>query len=370
MTELDIERPPTIEDVFHAYYDCRRQKRNSWNALKFEEHLERNLIQLHKELADGSWRPGRLSCFVITFPKPREIWASDFRDRIVQCVFYNRWRERFHNSFIYDSYACIPGRGTLMGSKRVEKMMLSITNNWQKSAYVLQADFANFFVSINKEILEEILFKKISGEWDQWLCRQILWTDPTDGALIKSNRQLLSQVPIHKSLFNAAPNKGLPIGNLTSQFFANIYLNEVDQFAKHCLKIKYYGRYVDDIVTLGEDIKILVEKSKALDDFAKTNLDVAFHPNKTYVNKIEHGINFIGYILKPWAKYVRRSTMANLMRKLEEPDFFRDADVLASVNSYLGMLKHVKGYKARRKICQRLEWLGYPSDPSLTKLLS
>lgn len=145
MTPPDTSRPPSIEDVFYAYYDCRKEKRNSWSALRFEEHLERNLMQLYRELLDGSWHPQPLSCFVITFPKPREIWASDFRDRVVQCVFYNRWREKFHNSFIHDSYACIPGKGTLFASTRAERMMRSVSHNFQKEAFVAKADFANFF---------------------------------------------------------------------------------------------------------------------------------------------------------------------------------------------------------------------------------
>lgn len=370
MTAPDISRPPTVEDVFYAYYDCRRQKRNSWSALKFEEHLEKNLIQLHRELVDRIWTPGRLSCFVITFPKPREIWASDFRDRVVQCVFYNRWRERFHNSFIYDTYACIPGRGTLMGSKRVEKMMRSVSHNYQEESYVLKADFANFFVSIDKFILEEILFRRITSDWDQWMCKKILWTDIRSNPLIKSSRDLLALVPKFKSLLHAPFDRGLPIGNLTSQFFANIYLNEVDQFTKHQLKSRHYGRYVDDIVMFHESGKELFQRVEAIDDFSRSHLSIALHPKKTSINKIQHGVNFVGYIIKPWRKYVRRSTISNLMRKMEDPLFWRDADVRASVNSYLGFLKHVNGYGARRKICQRLEWLGHPSDDEMTKLIA
>jgi len=369
MTAPDISRPPTVEDVFYAYYDCRKEKRNSWSALKFEEHLERNLIQLHKELTDGTWTPSRLSCFVITFPKAREIWASEFRDRVVQCVFYNRWRDRFHNSFIYDTYACIPGRGTLMGSKRVEKMMKSVSNNYQEEAFVLKADFANFFVSIDKFILEDILLRRITGEWDRWICRQILWTDITSGALIKSSKNLLQMVPRFKSLLHAPFGKGLPIGNLTSQFFANIYLNEIDQFAKHTLKGKYYGRYVDDIVMFHHSGQELFQYVESLDNFAHSSLSIALHPKKTSINKIEHGVNFVGYIIKPWRKYVRRSTISNLMRKMEDPLFWKEADVKASVNSYLGFLRHVNGYGARKKICQRMEWLGYESDQELTKVL-
>jgi len=366
----DTSRPPTVGDVFHAYYDCRREKRNSWSALRFEERLERNLMQLHRELRDQAWEPSRLSCFVITRPRPREIWASDFRDRIVQCVFYNRWRDRFHNSFIYDNYACIPGRGALMGAKRATKMMRQASQNYQQETYVLKADFANFFVTIDKEILELILLKTIRTEWDQWVFRKILWTDVKKDALLKSNRALLSQVPPHKSLFAAPANCGLPIGNLTSQFFANIYLNELDQHAKHQLKVRYYGRYVDDIVMFGASGQDLVEHLSKMSAFANQKLNIAFHPKKTYVNKIEHGVNFVGYIILPHRRYLRRSILSNLMQKLEQKDFMAEADVPASVNSYLGMLRHVNGYKARRKICQRLEWLGYASDSKLTKLLT
>jgi hypothetical protein len=366
----DNSRPPTPEDVFIAYYDCRREKRNSWSALRFEERLERNLMQLHRELFDQTWEPGRLSCFVITHPKPREIWASEFRDRIVQCVFYNRWRERFHNSFIYDSYACIPGRGALMGSNRVAKMMRQVSANYQNEAFVLKADFANFFVSIDKHILHHILYKKIDTSWDRWICDKILWTDIKKDALIKSNRDLLKKVPTHKSMFSSPAHRGLPIGNLTSQFFANIYLNELDQHAKHQLKVRYYGRYVDDIVMFGTSGQELVEHLSKMSAFANQKLNIAFHPRKTYVNKIENGVNFVGYIILPHRRYLRRSILSNLMQKLEQKDFMAEADVPASVNSYLGMLRHVNGYKARRKICQRLEWLGYASDLKLTKLLT
>jgi RNA-directed DNA polymerase len=207
---LSTSRPLTPEDVFHAYYDCRKEKRNSWSALRFEERLERNLMQLYRELRDGTWEPARLSCFVVTYPKAREIWASEFKDRVVQCVLYNRWREQFHNSFIYDTYACIAGRGALMGSHRVAKMMRQASQNYQKEAFVLKADFANFFVSIDKNILQAILFRKITDNWDRWLCSKILWTDVKKNALIKSNRSLLKLVPPYKSLFHTRHTRDCP----------------------------------------------------------------------------------------------------------------------------------------------------------------
>lgn len=338
--------------------------------MRFEENLERNIMQLYRELNDATWSPSRLSCFVVTHPRPREIWASDFRDRIVQYVFYNRWRDRFHNCFIYDTYACIPGRGALRGAQRVSQMMRKASNNFQREAFIMKADFANFFVSINKEILEDILFRKITTPWDRWIASKILWTDVKQNALIKSGRSLLHKVPKHKSLFHAPCHKGLPIGNLTSQFFANTYLNELDQFMKHQAKSKYYGRYVDDIVIVASMKDQLTNYFREASKFSSENLDIGFHPNKTVITKVAQGVNFVGYIILPYRKYLRRSILSNLMVKTENKAFISSNKVKASVNSYLGMLRHVNGYKARKKICQRLNWLGYPSDKALIKLLS
>lgn len=178
----------------------------------------------------------------------------------------------------------------------------------------------------------------------------------------------MAMVPRFKSLLHAPDEYGLPIGNLTSQFFANIYLNEVDQHAKHVLKVKHYGRYVDDIIMFGESGSELRQVIDSIDEFAQQALSVKLHPRKTYINKIEKGFSFVGYVVKPYVKYIKRSTMSNLMRKMEDSRWWHDADICASVNSYLGFLRHVDGYGARRKICQRMEWLGYASDNARTKI--
>ncbi|HBO82067.1 MAG TPA: reverse transcriptase, partial [Cupriavidus sp.] len=133
-----------------AYFDCRRRKRNTHSALVFEQRLERNLRDLHDELMDGSYKPGRSICFVVTRPKPREVWAADFRDRVVHHLLYNQIAPRFHASFIADSCACIPGRGTLYAAERLEAKVRSITQNWVHPAWYLKCDLANFFVSIDK----------------------------------------------------------------------------------------------------------------------------------------------------------------------------------------------------------------------------
>ncbi|WP_425328325.1 reverse transcriptase [Pseudomonas nitroreducens] len=140
-----------------AYYDCRRSKRNSKSALAFEFNLERNIMQLHHELNTGAYQPGASICFVVTHPKHREVWAADFRDRIVHHLLYNHIGPRIERSFIVDSCACIKDRGTLYGAQRLEQKVRSITRNWKRRAFYLKCDLANFFVSLDKRVLEQLL---------------------------------------------------------------------------------------------------------------------------------------------------------------------------------------------------------------------
>ena len=159
----------SFADLVQAYIDCRQLKRNSTSALAFEQRLEANLCQLDDELRNGSYRPGKSICFVITRPKPREVWAADFRDRIVHHLLYNRISPRFYASFIADSCACIPGRGTLYGAQRLEAKVRSITQNWSKPAFYLKLDLANFFVSIDKLILRELDARHVAAWRDRRL---------------------------------------------------------------------------------------------------------------------------------------------------------------------------------------------------------
>jgi len=364
---LDIEP----EELFYAYFDCRSGKRNTHNAAFFEENLEKNLMGLYRELVSGDYTPGCSICFAIGKPKLREIWAADFKDRIVQTLLYNRYRETFHRAFIYDSYACIPGKGTLRAGERLETFVRKATGGYAKDAWFLKADVANFFVGINKTILFEILKRKIAeGPWRD-LCKTIIFKDPREGVLIKGNKKLLASVPRRKSLYHTDENFGLPVGNLTSQFFANIYLNELDQFVKHGLKRKYYVRYVDDLVILGEGPEELNDCYAKINFFLQKNLGLHLHENKKELNKTAVGINFVGYIIKHHRKYARRMTMANLNSKLEamlQSGSLTERDV-AVINSYLGLLRQVSGYNKRKGLKMRLQSIGVELDSDLTKVI-
>jgi len=184
----------SFEELIQAYFDCRRTKRNSASAAAFEMNLERNLCCLNDELQEGRYRPGKSICFVITRPKPREVWAADFRDRIVHHLLYNRISPRFYAGFIADSCACIPGRGTLYGARRLEAKILSITQNWSRPAHYLKLDLANFFVSIDKHVVRSLLAKRIDGWWLD-LAEQILFHDPRSDFELRGQPELLLRVP-------------------------------------------------------------------------------------------------------------------------------------------------------------------------------
>lgn len=361
-----------LTEVFEAYFDCRKGKRNTFNASAFEENLESNVIELHRELAEDRYEPGRHICFVVQYPQIREIWAADFRDRVVQTLFYNRYRERFHSRFIHDSYACIPGKGALRGAQRLGDFCRRATQNWSQPCYYLKADVANFFVAIDKDVLYEALLEVVKEEEWQRLAYTILYNDPREGVHIKGNKKLLSLVPHRKSLFRCEANKGLPIGNLTSQFFANVYLNKLDQFVKHELKCKYYVRYVDDFVILDKDPGKLNDIYDAANTFLGESLGLSLHNNKKRIAPLEQGVDFVGYVIKPHRIQLRRRVISNLNRKLErfisEEDLTYE-DYAPSLNSYLGFLRQASGYRKRCCIRDRLLFRGIEMDEKLTKVL-
>jgi len=366
----------TIEGVFNAYFDCRRAKRNTINQLRFEVDLEKNLVALHRDLCSGDYKIGRSVAFIVIHPKIREVWAAEFRDRVVHHVIYNAISDRYYRRFIRDNYACIPERGTHDGLRRVSGFARSITRNWTRPAYFLRADVANFFNSIDHSILIGLAERHVPEEWIRTLIRQVILHDPRTHFSTRSPPALFEKVPRHKSLLHAPPGKALPIGNLTSQFFANLYMNELDQYAKHVLKAKYYGRYVDDMVLLHQDPDVLNQWYAQMDEFLKSKLAIHLHPNKKHLNLVETGIDFTGFIIKPGRVYLRQSSLAKCQQKIRAwerngspVDTETLKDISQSLNSYLGMLRQVNGYNARKSMCRRVESLFLQADGECTKIM-
>ena len=361
----------TPQTVLAAYLDCRKRKRGTLNAIAFEQHLSSNLVSLTKSLNDGSYYPGSSICFVVRNPKPREVFAADFRDRIVHHLLVRKLEQYWEKVFIYDSYACRKGKGTLAAVDRLAHFIRSITRNGSRQAYFLQCDIKSFFMSIDKEILWKLLVKGLerqSGKEEpkafRDLLRKVLMHCPTTDFKNKSSEKLWAKVPPEKSLFFAPDGKGLPIGNLTSQFFANVYMNVLDQFVKHVLKVKYYIRYVDDFILLSEDLQQLKTWLERIKIFLQEELKL----NLKQISKVaslSSGINFLGYIQHVHYRLVRRrvtftfrrtlrrvknkyvcNNVTGKTRRMTWSTLIRTRSVLCSYLAYISHANGKRGFKA------------------------
>jgi len=325
-------------------------------------------------LKSHTYRPGRSICFIITDPKPREVFAADFRDRVIHHLLVGYLEPIWEKIFIHHSYSCRENKGAHLAIKDLKRFSIKISDNFSKPAYYLQIDISAFFMSLKKEILFNIIKRHTKNPDILWLTEQIIFQDPTKNFYYKGDPKLCQLIPPHKSLFHVPENQGLPIGNLTSQFFANIYLNELDQFAKHQLKIKYYLRYVDDLLILSQDIKQLIERRNKIDDFLQNNLKLAIHPKKQVLQSIYKGANFIGFIIKPRHIFIRNRIVRKLKYKLwrfnqiyandstfDNPyaifnnqkiieDF---KEIFATVNSYYGQFGHANTFKLRKHLYEK-----------------
>ena len=349
-----------------AYLECRRHKRNTASALAFEANLEHNLCDLFSELQDGTYRPGRSICFVITRPKPREVWAADFRDRIVHHLIYRHIGPRFEAGFIANSCACIKGRGTLYAAERLEHSVRSITHNWSRPAFYLKCDLANFFVAIDKRVLRTQLSRRAHPGWWFDLVDTVLMHDPRGDVDVRGSIQHLALVPPHKSLFNAAADTGLPIGNLSSQFFANVLLNDLDQHAKHQLRARHYVRYVDDFILLHESTDWLNAALADVTAWLPATLHAQLNPRKTILQPIARGIDFVGHVIKPWRRTARRRTVGVAGQRIER---MPADDVFAATNSYLGLLRQGSHSHAdRARLAHAAMGRGHCVKSDLTKI--
>lgn len=354
----------SFADLVQAYFDCREHKRNTRSALHFEEELERNLVALYSELVAGDYKIGPSTCFVITRPKPREVWAANFRDRIVHHLLYNRVAARFYANFTNDSCACIPGRGTLFAARRLEAKVRSVTQNWSRRAFYLKCDIANFFVSIEKSRLAELLDERIIEPWWRALAHQVLFHDPRVNVFVQGDPKRLALIPRHKSLFNQDAAHGLPIGNLSSQFFANIYMNVLDQHVKHVVGARHYVRYVDDFVLLHDSPQWLNAAKREIEAVLADRLDLRLNPKKTVLQPIARGIDFAGQVLKPWRRTIRRRVVNDAIARTVAA-----ADLHTTANSYFGLFRQAThSHGDRRRLARVALRRGHVVDLKLNRI--
>ena len=363
----------TFENLYEAYVDCRKNKRNKPDALRFEIHWAEEIRRLQIELAERTYHPLTSDRFAAERPKLREIFAADFRDRVVHHLAVGFLEPVWEKIFIYDSYASRDDKGIHLAAKRLAGFTRKATCNNYRTAYYMQLDIRNFFMSIDKRILFDLIRSRRPPEEILWLAGTIIFHDPTKDYRLKSSPKLLSRIPPGKTLFGCKPDTGLPIGNLTSQFFANVYLNDLDQLVKHKLKCRYYMRYVDDFVLLHQSREKLLEWKEEIVDFLRKERRLELNPTRTKIRPISNGIDFLGYVVRPEYTLSRKRVVNNFKAKLKElkkrliresggvriASFDQDdiEYLHAVVNSYLAHFKHANTYRLVNSLLLKNGWL-------------
>ena len=315
-------------------------------VIEFSKNKTNNLLQLKKELENFTYRPSPLKRFIIRDPKIRTIHASVFRDRIVYHAICNIIDPIFEKIFIHDSYASRKDKGTLKAIIRFDefkrkiskngKLVKNAKNNNIAQGYVLKADIRHYFQSVDHEILLNIIKEKIKDENVIWLIKQIL------------------------NNFDAeVKGKGMPLGNLTSQFFANVYLNKFDYFVKYELKAKYYIRYVDDFVILHNNKEILEEYKNKINNYLKS-LKLELHPGKSKIISLRNGIIFLGYRIFYHYKLLKKNNIRKFEREFNENlNLYKEGiltynDLVNSMQGWFGYSIHANTYKLRKRIMKKL----------------
>lgn len=311
-----FERIISLENLLFAWNEFKRGKGKKLDVQEFAFNLEDSLFKLHADLVNFTYKHGSYQTFFVCDPKLREINKASVYDRVVHQAIFRVLYYHFDQYFINDSYSCRFKKGTQSGVRRLETFGRKVSKNWHQETWFLKCDVRKFFDGIDHDILRSLIVKRISSPGVLWLFEQIL------------------------NSFRKELNCGLPLGNVTSQLLANIYLNELDQFVKHNLKQKYYLRYCDDFIILNQNKGYLEDLIPLIKEFLEEKLKLSLHTNKIIIRKLRQGADFLGYVVRPHHTVFRTRTKRRMLRRVNEKN----------LNSYLGFLKHCRGHKIEERI--------------------
>ena len=310
----------SFENLYGAWREFKRCKGKKQEIQVFEFNLETNLSLLSKQLREKIYTPEPYVPFYVYDPKRRHIHKATVRDRVVHQALYRILAPIFETQFIDDSFACRVGKGTHRGVLRLESFLQRASNNSKKTAWALKCDVKKFFDSIDHDILRTQIVRRVMDE-------NVLW---------------LVDIILHS--FEKEKGKGLPLGNVTSQLFGNIYLHELDRYIKHELQIKQYVRYCDDFVIVAKERSILEMLIPKIADFLGKELQLVLHTRKVIIRKYGQGVDFLGYVLRPHHKTLRTSTKKRMFAK-SKLDITKEQRA-----SYLGIFSHSKSNSLKRKL--------------------
>ena len=320
------------ENLFAAWDEFRVDKRHKKDVQEFEFKLEQNIFQLHRDLTTKQYKHQPYTGFYIRDPKVRHIHKASARDRILHHAVFRILNPIFDKIFIPTSFSCRIGKGVHKGVLAVERMIRAESKNFTRPCFALKCDVQKFFDTIDHQILLSILRKKIVDPNVIWLIDEIVESFAT------------KQV-------NLFDRQGLPIGNLTSQLFANIYMNEFDQFVKHELRLERYARYTDDFVIISTNRQHLEKLIDPVKTFLQNKLKLNLHPKKISLRACHQGVDFLGYVALPYHRLMRAKTRRRIFRKLKtriaqyRSGLISEATLSQSLQSYLGVLSHANTYQ-------------------------
>lgn len=322
----------SLENLFLSWAEFRIGKNNKIDVQKFSLNIEDNLFNLHDSLEKGYYRHSNYTSFFVRDPKLRHIHKADVSDRILHHVLTRALDPIFESRFIFDSYSSRKDKGTHRAIGRLKYFAQKLSKNNTKTVWILKCDIKKYFDSIDHKILLGLIKKRIKDKKIFNLIQEIIFS------------------------FHGQIGHGVPLGNLTSQLFSNIYLNELDQFIKRKLKIKYYLRYADDFVVLSNDKNELEGVLKLVNCFLEETLNLKIHWSKTFFRKWHQGIDFLGYVIFPTHLVLRSKTKKRMFKKIEKNNIeflngrLNQEKVEQSKQSYLGLLSHTNEYKTKLKI--------------------
>ena len=354
----------SIENLFLAWQEFIKNKKNKKDVQEFSLKLSQKIFKLHEDLKNKTYKHSSYEAFKINDPKPRDIHKASVKDRLCHHAIYRILYPYFDKKFIYDSYSCRIGKGTHKAIYRFESFINKVSKNNTKTCWVLKCDIRKFFANIDHEILKNILTKHIQDIDTLNLLENIIdsfSSNPIGKAYGVNNSPLIAIVKTgecakfdfkhfkqKQKLTNSAiaenvnNEKGLPLGNLTSQLLVNIYMNEFDQYVKRGLKVKYYIRYADDFVILSQDKKYLEIIQTEVANFLKENLQLELHSDKVFIKTIYSGVDFLGWVHFPTHRVLRNTTKKRMLRNLKNNENTKA--------SYLGMLSHGNSFKLQNSI--------------------
>lgn len=325
----------TLENLFSAWDEFKKGKQNKIDVMQFERYLEDNLFALHDELSKKTYEHQPYHTFHVYDPKFRIINKAVVRDRVVHHLLYTFLEPIYQPRFIHHSYSSQKEKGIHCALEDIVASTRKASKNYTHTLWSLKMDIKKFFASFDQEALLNLLKQRVTDLDIVWLLEKI----------------------IHS--YSTSPNqigKGVPIGNVTSQIFANIYLSELDYFVKFNLRVKYYFRYADDFLILHEDKNYLESVCKIIQQFVQEKLLLTVHPNKIIFRKLTQGIDFVGYIILPHYQVLRTKTKQRVFKKMwQRIEAYNqgrvgESTLFQSLQSYLGVFKHCSAHELTERL--------------------